>query len=134
MSRTPTAGRGARDRAPRSALSDRGAVTAETAMVLPLLVATGLGLVWLLGVTVCQVRVTDAAREVARAVAREEGTAAALALGRRVAPAGSHFQVRQRAGEVVVTVTTAVDGPGGLFRFLPSLRVDAEAVAATESP
>jgi Flp pilus assembly protein TadG len=123
-----------RRRVPAPGPGERGSVTAETAMVLPLLVGTTLGLVWLLSVAVTQVRVTDAAREVARALAREEPTGSALALGRRVAPAGAGFSVRQRAGEVVVTVTGQVDGPGGLFRFLPALEVESEAVAATETP
>ena len=45
-------------------------MTAELALVLPLLVAVTLGLVWLLAVGAAQVRTVDAARETARAVAR----------------------------------------------------------------
>ncbi len=43
-------------------------VTAETVMVLPLLVAVALGLAWLVSLGATQVRVVDAAREVARSV------------------------------------------------------------------
>ena len=48
----------------------RGAVTAELALALPLLFAVTVGLVWLLAVGAAQIRVVDAARESARAVAR----------------------------------------------------------------
>ena len=54
--------------------SERGAVTAELAMGLPLLVAVTIGLVWLLSVGAAQVRTVDAARETARAVARGDDT------------------------------------------------------------
>jgi hypothetical protein len=101
-------------------------------MVLPILVATALGLVWLLGLAVTQVRVTDAAREVARAVARDEPRSAALALGRQVTPTGSRIGVRHQGRTVVVHVEAPVPGPGGLFGFVPSLVVDAEAVGAME--
>ena len=120
--RTPTAGRG-----------ERGAVTAETAMVLPLLVAATLGLVWMLSLAVTQVRVTDAAREVARALAREEPRESALALGRRVAPDGASFGLREDGDVVVVHVQADVAGVGGLFGFVPAVSVDAEAVSARES-
>ena len=111
---------------------ERGAVTAEAAMVLPVLVAATLGLVWLLALATTQVRVTDAAREVARAAARDESPAAASALGARVAPAGARIDVHSRGATVEVRVEADVAGPGGLFRFLPSVTVDAEAVAARE--
>jgi hypothetical protein len=107
-------------------------VTAETVTVLPLLVAVALGLVWLVGLAAAQVRVVDSAREVARAVARDEPRSAALALGRRVAPADASITVTSSAGTVTVHVSTEVTGPGGLLRFLPGVDVDATAVAATE--
>ena len=119
--RTPTTGRG-----------ERGAVTAETAMVLPLLVAATLGLVWMLSLAVTQVRVTDAAREVARALARDESRAAALDLGRRVAPEGARFGLREDGRTVVVQVQADVAGIGGLLGFVPAVSVDAEAVTAQE--
>lgn len=112
---------------------ERGAVTAETAMVLPLLVATTLGLVWTISLAVTQVRVVDAAREVARALARDEPRPSALALGRRVAPDGATFVLREDGRSVVVRVEAEVAGVGGLFRFVPEVGVDAEAVAALES-
>jgi Flp pilus assembly protein TadG len=112
---------------------ERGAVTAEAAMVLPLLVAATLGLVWLLALATTQVRVTDAAREVARAAARDESAGAARALGARVAPDGARIDVRGGASTVEVRVEAEVTGPGGIFGFLPAVTVDADAVAAREA-
>lgn len=120
------------ERAPTPRRSERGAVTAETAMVLPLIVVVALGLAWLVGAAVAQVRITDAAREVARAVARDEPRGAAVALGRRVAPAGSRISIEDDRGLVVVEVVAELPGPGGIFRFLPRLSASAEAVAAKE--
>ena len=114
---------------------ESGAVTAELAMALPLLVALTIGLVWLLTLGTTQVRMVDATREAARAVARGDSVAEALARGQQVAPPGSSLQVDAGAdGHVVVTGTVSVDGVGGLFDFLPAVTVSAEAVAAAESP
>lgn len=111
--------------------SERGAATAELAMVLPLLLAATIGLVWLLAVGAAQVRVVDAARETARAVARGDDVAAAVGRGEQVAPPGSRVSVDRSGGEVRVTVTGRVRGPGGLFD-LPHAQVSADAVAVAE--
>ena len=108
-------------------------MTAETVAVLPVLAVVTLALAWLLSLAVTQVRLVDAAREVARAEARDDSRAAALALGRRVAPDGTRIRVARGGGEVVVTVAADVRGPGGLFGFLPPVVLDAEAVAAAEA-
>ena len=110
----------------------RGAATAELAMVLPLLVGVALGLVWLLVVGAAQVRTVDAARETARALARGDDQAGAVARGLEVAPEGSRVAVSRGDGEIRVTVTGRVSGPGGLFGHLPSPTLHAEAVAADE--
>ena len=111
---------------------ERGAVTAELALVLPVLVAVTIGLVWLLSVGAAQVRTVDAARETARALARGDDEGAALARGEEVAPPGSTVTVTRGGGEVRVTVSGEVAGPGGLFAHLPTPTVRAEAVAAEE--
>lgn len=111
---------------------ERGAVTAELALVLPVLVAVTVGLVWLLSVGVAQIRTVDAARETARAVARGDDESVAVARGREVAPPGSTFTVSRAGGEVRVTVTGEVAGPGGLFAHLPAPRLRADAVATEE--
>jgi hypothetical protein len=110
----------------------RGAATAELAMVLPLLVAVCIGLVWLLAVGAAQVQTVDAARETARALARGDDESAAVGRGLEVAPDGSRVTVTRGGGEVRVSVTGRVEGPGGLFAHVPSPRLHAEAVAADE--
>jgi hypothetical protein len=107
-------------------------VTAETVMVLPVLVSLALGLVWVVALAATQVRVVDAAREAARAAARDDGRVSAVALGRRVAPDGAAVTVQEHGDSVVVRVRATVRGPQGLFAFLPGVDVDAEAVAVKE--
>lgn len=101
-------------------------------MVLPVLAAVLLGLVWLVCLGVAQVQVVDAARETARAVARDEPPGRAVALGTRVAPEGARITVEDQGSSVQVLVTTQVRGPGGVFDFLPPVQVDARAVVAKE--
>ena len=107
-------------------------MTAELALVLPVLVAVTIGLVWLLAVGAAQVRAVDAARETARAVARGDAQEDAVARGAQVAPSGSDIAVVRGGGEVRVTVSGEVAGPGGLFAHLPAPQVHAEAVAVEE--
>jgi hypothetical protein len=111
---------------------ETGAVTAEAAMVLPLLVAFAMGLVWVFAVAVAQVRLVDGARETARAAARGDGEAAAVAKGRQVAPSGARFHLSRVGDQVRVSVSAEVRGPGGLFAHVPGLRLTAAAVAAEE--
>lgn len=110
-----------------------GAVTAESAMVIPVLVLTVVGLAWLLTVAVAQVRVTDAAREVARLMARDETTASALARGDEVAPPGTEFDVTVGERDVVVEARLDLDAPVAVLRLVPAITVDARAVAAREA-
>jgi hypothetical protein len=109
-----------------------GAVTAELALALPILVAVTWGLVWLLSVGVAQVRTVDAARETARAVARGDATPAAVARGQEVAPADAVIAVTTTTDQVVVTASATIPGPGGMFGWLPGVQVRARAVAAME--
>ena len=111
---------------------ERGAVTAELAMAVPLLLAVTLGLVWLLTLGTAQVRMVDATREAARAVARGDDAESALDRGRQVAPPGAVLTVTSSGDQVVVSGTVEVDGVGGLLEVLPSVEVAAEAVSARE--
>lgn len=112
--------------------SERGAVTAELALGLPLLLAVTVGLVWLLAAATAQVRVVDAAREAARVAARGDGTEAARAVGTRIAPTGAELEVRVAGGEVRAVASVRVEGPGGLFDFMPAVTVRSTAVAVAE--
>lgn len=111
---------------------DRGAVTAELALGIPLLCAVTLGLVWLLSVGVAQIRTVDAAREAARAVARGDDPISAVAAGQRVAPDGVAVTVATEGDRVVARASGQVEGPGGLFSFLPGVSLGSEAVAVLE--
>ena len=116
----------------RTGRGERGAVTAELAMVLPLLLAVTAGLVWLMVVGLGQLRATDAAREAARALARGEDVSVAPDLATRIGPPGSRVVIDDADGLVVVTVSASVAGPGGLLAVLPGARVSGEATAARE--
>ncbi|RNL62190.1 pilus assembly protein [Nocardioides marmoriginsengisoli] len=112
--------------------TDEGAVTAEAAVALPVLVLLAAALAWLVCFGVTQARTVDAAREVARALARGDDQVGAIALGRRVAPGGSRFEVRYDGEDVVVTVTARVRGPGGVFDLVPALPARSVAIARKE--
>lgn len=114
--------------------NQHGAVTAEAAVVLPIVVVFAVGLAWLVALGITQVRALDAARETARALARGEDPATSIALGHRVATEGARISVDQDAETLEVTVVAAVRGPGGVFAFVPTYRVRASAVAAQEPP
>lgn len=112
---------------------DRGAATAELVAVLPVLVAVVLAMVWLLSLGAAQVRVVDAAREAARAVARGDDPAIAVGRGVQVGPAGTSITVTHAEDRVLARASVRVSGPGGLLGFLPGVRLHAVAVAAEES-
>jgi Flp pilus assembly protein TadG len=109
----------------------RGAVTAELALGIPLLLGLTWGLAWLVSVGEAQVRVVDAAREAARAAARGESPAASAARGEQVVP-GSTVLLVIRDGRVVATASGSVGPPGGLLGFLPPVTLRAQATAAME--
>ena len=107
-------------------------MTAELAMGLPLVLAVTVGLVWLLAAASAQIRVVDAARESARSLARGDSEASARAVASRIAPSGAVVTVVLEEGRVAVTASADVDGPGGLFDFLPGVTVRSRAVAVLE--
>ncbi|MER7313546.1 TadE family type IV pilus minor pilin [Streptomyces halstedii] len=111
----------------RSRSADRGAVTAEAAMAVPVLVAFVLVLVWALVAASDQIRCVDAARAGARAAARSEPEAEVLSAARAAAPDGAQVEV-ERAGELWrVRVESPAPGPGAL-----ALTLSAEAAALAE--
>ena len=114
--------------------SERGAVTAELVVALPVLLAVTLALVWMIGLGLGQVRVVDGAREGARALARGDDPVTARSLATEVAGAGATVRIGQDGGRVVVTVERTVTGPGGLLGHLAGVRLHATAVTAPEQP
>jgi hypothetical protein len=117
-----------------STTGQRGAVTAELAMAVPLLLGITLGLVWLLTVAFAQLRMVDAVRETARAAARGEAAAPAIQRGQDVAPAGAVLQLTTDDEDVVASGSVTVDGVDGLLEALPSVTLTARAVTAREQP
>lgn len=118
-------------RAPVRHRGDEGVVTAETVLVLPLLAAVTLAMAWMLTAGVAEVRVTDAAREAARALARGESEATAARLAATVSPDGRMVS-GQEGDSVVVTVTESRRPSWSPALDLPGFTVEARAVALVE--
>jgi Flp pilus assembly protein TadG len=102
-------------------------VTAETAVVLPVLLFVLAGAVAVLTVLGAQLRCVDAAREGARAAARGEPDAAISRLVGQLSPHGAVTRVTGEGDEVRVTVTVRV-APVGALPFAVSLSGAAVAV------
>ena len=99
-------------------------VTAETAVVLPVLLLVLAGAVAAVTVVGAQLRCFDAAREGARAAARGEPVAVVEAVVARAAPDGAATTVSSGPTDVRVTVSA---------RIAPlAITVSAEAVALRE--
>lgn len=104
-------------------------VTAEAAVVLPVLMLVLAAALAAVAVVTAQMRCTDAAREGARAAARGESDAAVREIAASSAPEGSAVSI----GRDTDTVTVRVDASVGMLGSLgPSMRVSAEATAALE--
>ncbi|MER6673840.1 TadE family type IV pilus minor pilin [Streptomyces sp. NPDC000983] len=107
--------------------ADRGFVTAESALVLPVLVMFAMGLVWGLLVIAAQIQCVDAARTGARAAARQDPAEEVVAVTRAAAPAGAEVTVGRTGDQVRVVVVAKPPLLGGL-----PFEVREEAVAAAE--
>lgn len=88
---------------------ERGMVTAELATIAPFGVAFAFLLLWIVTLGLSQVRVTDAAREAARLVARGETTSTATKAAQRLAPDDAHISIT-RDGDVVTVRVRATSG------------------------
>jgi Flp pilus assembly protein TadG len=104
-------------------------VTAETAVVLPVLLLVLAGAVAAITVVGGQLRCVDAAREGARAAARGESVAEIDALVARTAPDGATATVSESTEDVTVTVSVAI-APVGVLPLRST--VSATAVARRE--
>jgi len=102
-------------------------VTAETAMVLPVLVLLTMAGVLAVGVGQARVRCADAAGEAARAVARGD-SAAAAGRARAVAGTAVALSIGRSAEDTRVTARLALRP----VSWLPSVAVVETAVVATE--
>ncbi|MFJ9415312.1 TadE family type IV pilus minor pilin [Streptomyces sp. NPDC101227] len=120
MTRSETGPRGRADR-------DAGFVTAETAVVLPVLVAVVAALVWGLMAVCARIECLDAARAGARAAARSEPRAAVIQAARGAAPRGARIELAREGDLVRVRVAAELPGVGRL-----TAQVRGEAVALAE--
>ncbi|WP_454320995.1 TadE family type IV pilus minor pilin [Streptomyces phaeoluteigriseus] len=102
-------------------------MTAEAAVVLPVLVAFAMALVWGLLVMTAQIQCVDAARAGARAAARQDPADAVVEVTRATAPRGARVTVTREGDEVRVVVVARPP----MLRGLP-FEVREEAVAAAE--
>ncbi|MFC8532542.1 TadE family type IV pilus minor pilin [Streptomyces sp. NPDC057249] len=105
-------------------------MTAEAAMVIPVLAVFALALLWGLMAASAQIRCVDAARAGARAAARSEPAPQVREAALSAAPGGASVEV-ERAGTLWrVRVTAPTPGPG---RLAVTLRAEA-AAAAEDAP
>lgn len=120
------AGRGRGPGPPRMA-GDGGFVTAEAAVVLPVLVAFTMALVWALLAAAALIQCVDAARAGARAAARQEPPGTVMETARQAAPGGARVSVRREGDLVRVRVEADTPGPDAL-----ALDLSQEATALAE--
>ena len=110
----------------------RGSVTAETAVVLPVLLVVLAAAVGVLACVAAQLKCVDAARAAARVAARGDGASEVRATGQRLAPADARVSLRADGETVEVVVSAQVRPFGGVLGVLPAVPVSGRAVAAVE--
>lgn len=108
---------------------EAGYVTAETALLLPVLLGFGYALTMLVVLAGDQIRCADAAWETARALARGSPNSVMTTLVDRYAPAGASATVREADGSLTVRVE---HDRGIVSRFLPDVSVAAAATVPCE--
>ena len=110
----------------------RGTVTAETAVLLPvLLVVLALALGVLVSVA-AQLQCVDAARAAARVAARGEDPGTVRTTGERLAPPGAEVSVSEDGESVKVVVSARVRPFGRALSLMPAVEVSGRAVSAVE--
>lgn len=107
-------------------------VTAEAAMVIPILLLVTVALAWLVTLGIAQVRCLDAAREGARLAARGEPSDAVTAVAERAGPAGARAAVDGAGDTVTVTVEAPIVPDVPLLDRLPAVTLSAAATSASE--
>jgi len=111
---------------------DAGQVTAEAAVVLPVLLVVLAAALWILASVAAQVACVDAARVGARAAARGDDPEAVRRAAIAVAPDGARVEVSTAGDEVTVRVSAAVRPFGLALQRLPATRVAGDATALVE--
>ena len=101
---------------------EQGSVTAEAAIVLPIMAVFALALVWLISLGIAEVRAVDAARDAAREIARGGDVAQATAAAHRTVPKSATVQVDRHADQVTVLVVVPRPPPGWPPECRPGVR------------
>ncbi|MGH3423906.1 MAG: TadE family type IV pilus minor pilin [Nocardioidaceae bacterium] len=117
--------------------SDRGEdgmVTAETAVVLPFLVAVALVLVWVVSLGIAQVHLVDASREAARMSARGDDASKVRSTAEKMAPEGARIRIERQGSATTVRISLEEGLSMPLLDRIPPVRLHAEAVSANEGP
>ena len=109
-------------------------VTAETAVVLPVLLVVLAAALWVLAAVAAQLRCVDAARIGARAAARGDSGSAVVTATAAVAPRGAQVRVVRSGDQVTVLVRAEVRPFGAALAQLPGTPVAASASAVVEDP
>jgi hypothetical protein len=121
--------RSARAAGSRDPADERGYVTAETALLLPILFAVGYALTLIVVLVGDQVRCADAAWEAARELARGVPASELPNLAAQYAPQGSRAKEWSADG----ALTVEVDRDQSIAsRLLPSMRISATATVPCE--
>ncbi len=116
----------------RRVRAECGSVTAEAAIVLPIMAVFALALVWLISLGIAEVRAVDAARDAAREIARGGDAEQATAAAHRTAPASATVRVDRQGGLVTVLVVVPSQPPGWLLPTAPRFDLRASATVSVE--
>jgi hypothetical protein len=108
---------------------EQGYVTAETALLLPIIFGIGYALALVVLLAADQIRCADAAWEAARALARGAPAAQLSGIAGRYAPSGAHASSWAEDGSFTVEVAR---DQSVVSRFLPSIRISATATVPCE--
>lgn len=110
-----------------------GSVTAETAVLLPVLLVVLAACIAVLACVAAQLRCVDAARAAARVAARGDAPDLVRSTGERLAPTGARITLTATDGTVEVLVSAQVRPFGQVLSRLPAVEVSGRAVASVEA-
>lgn len=111
-----------------------GMVTAEAAVVIPVLLLVAAVCGWVIAIGAAQVRVIDAAREGARLAGRGEAPSVVDSAIEQAGPDGATGSISPGSDTVTVHVTAQVTPGLPLLDLLPAVTLDSSATSALEAP
>lgn len=111
---------------------ERGSVTAEAAVLLPVLFVVLAATIGVLLCVAAQLKCVDAARAAARVAARGDADALVRSTAERLSPSEATVGIYPAGDTVEVVVSARVRPFGNVLRVLPPIAVSGRAVAAVE--